>query len=186
MKLILENWRQYLTEEDEDYLVAYHCGKPNREADFDFKYLGSGEDAAILGPGLYFSTNKSLAERYCKYKENSILYRAEFPMSGIYNPTTGEPRNLRNSVVSIVKEIEKETGRDPFRGVMPLTHGKGSIGAVTKYYGPERAREVLVQSGVFGAVEKLRDSLEIALFDLSQATIKPVDTYSDEEVDSNT
>ena len=60
MKLLFENWRQYLAEHDEEHdLVAYHCGKPNREADFDFKHLGSGEGNTILGPGLYFSTNKS-------------------------------------------------------------------------------------------------------------------------------
>ena len=96
-------------------------------------------------------------------------------MSSIYNPTTGEPRKLRDSISSIIDDIEKETGRDPYRGTLPLVHGKGSIGAIVKHYGPEKAREVLVQAGVFGAVEKLHDSLEIALFDLSQATIKAVD-----------
>ena len=174
MKLIFESWRKYLKEGDEEYYVAYHCGKPNRETGFDFKYLGSGEGNIILGPGLYFSTNKSIAQGYCKYKENSILYKAEFPMSGIYNPTTGQPEELRNSLISIINEIEKETKRDPYQGVKPLTHGKGSIGAVTKYYGPERAREVLLEVGVFGAVEELPcGDLEIALFDLSQATINP-------------
>ena len=176
MKLLLENWNKFINEGNEDYLVAYHCGKPNRETDFDFKYFGSGESTMILGPGLYFSTNKSTAERYCKYKENSILYRAEIDMSGIYNPTTGEPRKLREPVRSIINDIEKETGRDPYRGVLPLTHGKSSIGAIVKHYGPERARDIMVQAGIFGAVEELHNSLEIALFDLSQTTIKPVDT----------
>lgn len=176
MKLLLENWNRFINEDKKDYLVAYHCGKPNREADFDFKYLGSGEGNTILGPGLYFSTNKSIAELYCKYKEGSILYVAEFPMSNIYNPTTGEPRNLRDSIISIVSDIERETGRDPYRGVVSLKHGKGSIGAIVKHYGPEKARDVMVQAGIFGAVEQLHNSLEIALFDLSQATIKPFNT----------
>ena len=176
MKLLLENWKSYLNESNEDYLVAYHCGKPNREAEFDFKHLGTGEGTMILGPGLYFSTNKSIAKRYCKYKEGAVLYRAEIDMSGIYNPTTGQPQRLRSPMRSIIDDIEKETGRDPYRGVLPLKHGKGSIGAIVKHYGPKKARDIMIQAGIFGAVEQLHSSLEIALFDLSQATIRPVDT----------
>ena len=59
---------------------------------------------------------------------------------------------------------------------MPLTHGKGSIGAVVKHYGPEKARVIMVQAGISGAVEKIGDGLEVALYDLSKAIIKPIDT----------
>jgi len=176
MKLILERWDKFLMESKEDYLVAFHCGKPNLEQDFDFKHLGSGEGTMILGPGIYFSTDKNIAERYCKYKEGAALYRAEIDMSGIYNPTTGQPQRLRDSILAIVGDIEKETGRDPYRGVLSLTHGKGSIGAIVKHYGPQRARDIMVQAGISGAVEKIGDAFEVALYNLSEATIEPIDT----------
>jgi hypothetical protein len=34
----------------------------------------------------------------------------------------------------------------------------------------------MVQAGISGAVEKIGDGLEVALYDLSKATIEPIDT----------
>tara|TARA_R110002020_G_scaffold475977_2_gene715277 strand:+ start:3500 stop:4648 length:1149 start_codon:yes stop_codon:yes gene_type:complete len=174
MKLLLENWRKLLKEEEEQYYIAYHCGRPDIEAEFDLDFLGSGEGTHILGPGIYFATNKDIAERYCKYREGAAMYKAEIPKKGIYNPTTGEPRDLRDSITSIVEDIEKKTGRDPYRGVLSLAHGKGSIGAIVKHYGPKKARELIIEAGIIGAIEEISAGKEIALFDLSAARIVPV------------
>jgi hypothetical protein len=172
---IIAKYADVLETKDEsgDHHIAYHCGKPDIESEFNFNSLGTGEGAGILGPGIYFATDRSIAERYCKYKEEAVMYKAKIPKENIYDPLKGEPKNLRESIISIVKDIEKETGKDPYRGVLPLTHGRGSIGALVKHYGPQKAREILIEAGIIGAVERIGSGLEIALFSPSAALIMP-------------
>ena len=177
MQRIFKSWSSFLTEKTEKkegHYIAYHCGKPDRDADFNFDSIGSGEGNLILGPGVYFATDKSIAERYCKYRDGAVVYRAEIPMEGIYNPTNGLPANLRFSILPIVKRIEEETGKDPYRGVQPLTHGKGAIGAIVKHYGIEEGREILVRAGVKGAIETLPSGIkEIALYTFDGVNVFP-------------
>lgn len=173
---IIKKYADLLEEqyESSDYYIAYHCGKPDIESDFSFDSLGSGEGTSILGPGIYFATNINIAKLYCKYKEGAVMYEAEIPKKYIYDGTMGQPENLRESIISIIDDIEKETGRDPYKGVLPLTHGQGSVGAIVKHYGIKKAREILTQAGIKGVVGRIGSGLEIALFDPSVASIKSI------------
>ena len=179
MKLLMENWKKFVKESLEDHeYTAYHCGKPDIEADFNFGFAGSGEGLSLLGPGLYFATKRDIAKNYCKYSKNAVMYKAQIPKDALYNPTTGLPLHLREKIASILAIIRNETGRDPYRGIDSFKHGKGSIGAVVKHYGPEEGRRVLIKNGILGAIEILpsQNGEEIALFDIDSISILPEDT----------
>ncbi len=159
--------RHLLQELSAPRITAYHCGRDNDGA-FSLDYVGSGEGTSSLGPGIYFSSTRAMAERYCKYakdkKGSAFLYEVEIEASGLYNATTGQPVHLRDSLMALVDSLGVS---DPYRGVNPLKHGQGSIGAVFKHLGPEKGREALIRAGITGCIFPVAGGDEIAVFDLS-------------------
>lgn len=47
--------------------LVYHCGSRGPGERFSLDDFGSGEGYATFGKGIYFSSRRSVAERYCKY-----------------------------------------------------------------------------------------------------------------------
>ena len=100
------------------------------------------------------------------------MYEAEIPKKYIYDGTMGQPENLRESIISIIDDIERNRKRSIQRSIA-LTHGQGSV-TIVKHYGIKKAREILIQAGIKGVVGRIGSGLEIALFDPSIASIKSI------------
>ena len=164
MKLLLHA----LNEASSSLVVGYHCGRDIGRSGFSLEFVGSGEGFSALGPGIYFSTSKEIAERYCKYgrdkHDKAYLYRVEIDGSGLWNNTTGKPAHLREGLELLVASFGLQ---NPHRGVDTMRHGPGLVGAVFKHLGPKAGRAALIKAGVTGSIQLLEGQSEIAVYDLS-------------------
>lgn len=145
-------------------ITAYHGGQ-NFAGGFSLNFLGSGEGILYLGPGVYFSTNKETARLYCKYAKPASLYTVRLDSSGLYDPTFGEPYELREKLLALLDETEAKHGRLP--SADSFKFGKGTIGILAKFFGKEQFWQKMREIGISGTYEKLPNSYEIAVFDPS-------------------
>ena len=160
---------------------AFHCGASNIKT-FSLKFVGLGEGLSALGPGMYFNSSRVLAERYCKYVSNPTMYEVSLDTSGFYDSTYGMPLHLRKGLSTLVDslvesgKLEMSPGGN-IRGVSPLTHGPGYIGAVFKALGAKEGRVALIKIGITGALEKLPSgAIEYAVYDEDQILIQGATT----------
>jgi hypothetical protein len=113
--------------------------------------LLKGEGAGILGPGVYFSDKLDISNLYGKYTESPQTLTRKVNLANFFDPIQGTPGLMQK-----MREVKREAGIfEPVKGVRQFDHGRGGIGEVVKTVGPERARELFIKHGIYGAREKL-------------------------------
>lgn len=171
MKQLLNEWRQFIKEQDQQYY--YHCGKYLQGGHFNFRNMGSGEGLHALGKGIYFSNKENVAKLYCKYSNRAYLYKCSINVDNIYFPRMGTPENLRSNV----KKLREKFGGLP--SASEAKYGPGIFGKVFAHHSVSDAHAILVGHGIKGLKTVLPNGAEeIAVFDLSIIDIvdgQPVD-----------
>jgi hypothetical protein len=146
-------------------IEAYHVGRKLDGGKFDFSYLGTGEGMNALGPGIYFVNDINLAKLYAKYSKRPYLYKALIPFNKLYNPVTGEPKELLKAKKLVEKQIHGE-GKDH------LDLFSKQKNRIEDSPHNENVRNLLKANGIGGFYITLPGgALEICIFDLSIITI---------------
>jgi len=160
------NFRVWLEQRGE--ITAYHCGP--QITNFSTDHIGGGEGNQILGPGIYFATDKSVAKMYCKYADKPYLHEVILDTTNFYNPIQGTP-HLYPALDKIAVELGYRDRNDMYekvRGVSTLRDGRGFIGTLVRAVGNQKARDMFVENGVQGASEVIdheSNTTEFAVFD---------------------
>jgi len=127
---------------------------------------GTGENNAILGPGIYFTNSPSIANLYKKF--GGVGTKTKLDLEKLWDPIKGTPLKRRREWPKIWKDLglsEAEVDRLHNRA-STLRDGRGGLGALVSHVGPAKARKILVDHGIQGAIESLPDGdSEIAIFD---------------------
>jgi len=160
-------------------VIAWHCGRKLKGGRFSTDHIGTGEGDSALGPGIYFATERSVAEMYCRHHREPVLYKVEFPTRDLYSNQTGEPKRLLERLKALVKDLLPRYGVDKWgegelrlpRG-SSLKHGPGMAGDIVRALGGKRAREEFLKIGLKGLWVSLpAGGFEISVFDPSIVTI---------------
>lgn len=154
-------------------LTAYHGGT-GFTGEFDLKFSGSGEGYRILGPGIYFTTNKKQAEEYGKKygKSDPTVYTAEIDTDNFYDNMTRPTEKMVASLNAIAKELGYENDDKIPRNHDSLKYGRGAIGDIVKAAGFAKAQELFKKHGVNGSAELLPGGVwEVAVFNMSHVKI---------------
>lgn len=149
-------------------IEVYHVGRKLDDGKFNFAYLGTGEGMGALGPGIYFTDNVDIAKLYAKHSKRPYLYKAIIPTDRLYNPVTGEPKNLRDSILKIREQIFQGNKN---RHYLDLFSQQGTSRVKDTELNEER-RNLLKENGIGGFYIQLPSgALEICIFDLSMISI---------------
>lgn len=154
--------------------IAYHCGRKLDGGSFNFSKFGHGEGTSLLGPGLYFSTDRGIACGYSKYVSDPYEYEVEIDTTDIYNPSKG-PEGQEHLSKAARELSARFDGQLKWASV--LKHGRGIAGELVATFGHEKAREILVEAGIKGTYEPLYGFAEICVFDPSIIKIKGVKRF---------
>jgi hypothetical protein len=166
-------------------ITAYHCGN-TFDGDFDLKFSGTGEGYRILGPGMYFITNKQFAKKYAKHAntDTATMYTVEIDVDNFYNNMLLPTDRMRETMEKIA-EYMGFTRKTMPRDHNSLKNGRGFIGEVVNHVGHRKAQQIFKRFGLNGAVESIDYTSEnmgiiweIAVFDLNKIKIidrEPVD-----------
>lgn len=154
--------------------TAYHCGRKLDGGSFNFSKFGHGEGTSLLGPGLYFSTDRGIARGYSKYVSDPYEYEVEIDTTDIYNPSKG-PEGQEHLSKAARELSARFDGQLKWASV--LKHGRGIAGELVATFGHEKAREILVEAGIKGTYEPLYGFAEICVFDPSIIKIKGVKRF---------
>lgn len=149
--------------ENQTSVTAYHGG-----GNFDFpdiKFLGSGENNHVLGPGIYFATNPRIAKRYMSYSSDPRFYQCTIDMSRIYDPVKGLPEEMRG----IGDRMAESLGMafDDLPRAVSLKYGKWPVGPFVQHLGVDKALELFRKFDLNGLYENLpgNNGMEIAVYD---------------------
>lgn len=173
-------------------VTAYHCGRKLEGGKFKLSYAGSGEGMQALGPGMYFATEKAVAELYCEYARDPYLYTVEIPTKGLYYAQQGVPEHFREPLHKLRDDLIDEHGeydklRDEYRlpFARELQYGPGYIGRIFKLLGPKKTISMLGKIGIDGLYAKLGayagGAFEIAVYDPSIIRIVDVSPVSSQD-----
>lgn len=155
-------------------ITAYHGGS-GFDGHFNLNFSGSGEGYRILGPGMYFITNKYMANTYGKkygQRDNSV-YTVELNVRNFYN-NRAVPSD---AVVAAFEGIAKELGLASAEEITyypqnALRSGRGRIGKVVEMAGHKKAQELFIKHGLDGAMENIDDDIwELCVFNLDMVRI---------------
>ena len=152
-------------------VTAYHVGSMKPGQRFTSEFMGGGEGNLLLGPGVYFSTDLKTSLIYAKYARPAYLHTVTLDTKGYYDPTWGTPKPLREALSSCIQALVGG-------GVIPqgfadrgsssdLKYGRGYIGVLHEALGAKKALRAFRDLGITGTLEKLSDSTEYAVFDMS-------------------
>lgn len=158
-----------LTKYAGEIIQAFHCGRDIGDGKFSIDHLGSGEGMAILGPGIYFITRQSTAEKYSRHHDVPFLYSVTIDATNFYEDNTGNPEHCRESLFKIIDDLELKLGRKvKNKNHESLTYGRGSIGDINKAVGHKECNRLLIENGIDGAIEKLPGGdIELCVFNTS-------------------
>ena len=179
MKLILENWNNFLREQLESEITAYHCGRNIESEQFSLEFFNTGERFGYppLGPGIYFATEERIARAYCHYHPEPYLYEVRIPTKSLYNLHTGEPEELR-------ERLAEWSLKNPMRSKWSgeELHPWDKIERITRTQGAQKAAKVLSDLGIRGGwTTLLAGGLEVAVYDTSIVTIVNKEGITNEE-----
>jgi len=151
-------------------LTAYHCG--SKFDKFSTEFSGTGEGNRLLGPGIYFATEPSIATMYSKYaKGEAYLYEAQVDTTNFYCFGYLWNRNAHQSQIvhDRVEKVAADLGIDTTKqvGFYAMEKGRPPIGNLVHKLGWQKALKVLVENGVQGAMENIGHGMELTIFDPS-------------------
>lgn len=156
-----------------DVVTAYHGGRGFNGA-FDLKHSGSGEGYRILGPGIYFITNKQQAEIYArKYGgDKPTVYTVRINTNNFYDNSTVPTEKMVGSLNAIAQELGyKDYEALPMQH-RSLIYGRGRVGDIVKIAGFSKAQMLFKKHGVNGAVELLPGGdWELAVFNFDHVMV---------------
>lgn len=155
-------------------IIAYHGGS-GFDGHFKLNFSGSGEGYRLLGPGMYFITNKYMANNYGKkygHRDHSV-YTVELNVRNFYNNRVAKTSALTAAFDGIAKELGLETGDDiSYNPQRALHSGRGQIGSVVEKVGHKKAQELFIKHGVDGAMENIDEDIwEFCVFNLDMVRI---------------
>lgn len=143
-----------------EQLRAYHGGALFERFSLDF--IGQGEGRAstmkpALGPGIYFSDCKEIAELYVKYATSeAAIHEVILSTNNLHNIDGPNPEFGR-----ILSDVIEKIGLDKKD---PEFRYYGFYRGIFKLYGIKKAATLFVQNGIDGVYEKLPSGcLEISI-----------------------
>lgn len=156
-----------------EIITAYHGGT-GFTGEFNLSFSGTGEGYRILGPGIYFTTDKGQAAHYAvKYgRNNPTVYTAKINTDNFYDNNMRPTEKMVASLTAIAQELGYKDDDALPRQSQSLTYGRGSIGDIVKAAGFARAQTLFVKYGLNGAVELLPGNIwEISVFNLKMMKV---------------
>lgn len=187
--LLKELMEQYVPKTIEGIVTAYHGGN-GFEGEFDLNRSGTGEGYRILGPGMYFITNKWQAGEYArKYgRTNPTVYTAQIDTYNFYNSPVLPTDDMQKSMDA----IEAELGFGPDKKLPwarnTLNSGRGFIGSIVEQVGHKKALALFLKHGINGAVEHIGDGegmWEICVFNMKVVQITAREPIKEADVVPN-
>jgi hypothetical protein len=153
-------------------VTAYHGGT-GFPGGFDLKFSGSGEGYRILGPGMYFITNKYMAAKYCQHAiSNPTVYTVQLNVTNYYNNSLVPSKTMLASMDAIAVEMGYASSADVPYSNNSLTNGRGYIGSVVQKVGHAKGLALFQKHGIDGAMEHIDgDIWELSCFNLGACKI---------------
>lgn len=145
-------------------ITAYHCGN-NFDGNFDLKYSGTGEGLRVLGPGMYFHTNKGQALSYAKYaKMEPTLFTCEIRIDHFYDVGGAIPDAMQTTLNAIATEMGFTNWQALPRNYDTFKNGFGVVGQIVKQLGHAAAQNMLLKHGVNGCIQYINPAWEISVY----------------------
>ena len=139
--------------------------------EIDPRFLGQGEGLAILGPGLYVSTNAHEAKKFFKHSRSEVLTEGNVDITNFLEVSKKIPEHLKEPLRKAAKAAGVEVGKDGFPSserYSQLNDGRWPIGPIVKKVGKDSARKILVDVGIDGMREEIiPGEFELAIFNPS-------------------
>ena len=158
-------------------VTAYHCGN-KFDGDFDLNRSGQGEGYRILGPGMYFITDKGIAQNYLKYAktEQAMMVTCEIKLDNFYDCASAPTPHMIECMDNLAKHLGYPDRKAMPRNSDSLRNGRGFIGDVVKHVGHKMAQKLFLKFGINGALEHINPAWEIAVFNLACVKITDRET----------
>lgn len=174
-KYITMRLKEILTESPST-VTAYHGG--GKISQLNHNSVGQGENNHLLGPGVYFGTDKGVAQGYMQYGRGSQhLYQCQINTSRIYDPVHGMPKEMRGIGDRMAQDIGFKSC-DDLPNASDMQYGKWPVGQFIQHLGRDKAFALFKKHRLDGMYEQLPDQgLEIAIYNLDAVSnfreIKP-------------